>query len=114
MTLQVPLFLPRSAEDVEVEFSERARETLLEMKKNARMSFEDIAKELALRDLGAETAGQLKAKFRRGKFSHVFFMRVALAMNIVEVSYAADMRWQFNGSGKTPTMDVRFHHVSDD
>ena len=115
MEHQIPLDIAKSAEEVELEFSEQARNTLLQMKKGAGMSFGDIAKELQLRDLGAETPGQLKAKFRRGKFSYVFFMRMALAMNVIDASYTMDLRFRYeDGYEKGPKVRIRVQHATDE
>ena len=96
----------KTATEVELEFTELATSTLLLLKKRSGMSFGKIAKALETLDLGVETPGQLKAKFRRGKFSHVFFMRMLLAMNVVEARYLDVLEWERNGEPRVRNLTV--------
>lgn len=77
----------KSAAQVEQEFAVLATASLKALKERSGLSFGQISKTLEERDLGTETPGQLKAKFRRGKFSYVFLMRVMMAMNVAEVKF---------------------------
>ena len=74
----------KKAAQIEHEFSVFAAQALKGLKTRSGLSFGQISTALEERELGTETAGQLKAKFRRGKFSHVFFLRMLMAMNVVE------------------------------
>lgn len=82
----------KTAAQVEQEFSGKAANAVKELKKSSGLSFGQISKVLEERELGTETPGQLKAKFRRGKFSYVFFLRMLMAMNVVEVKLLK-VRW---------------------
>lgn len=69
---------------IEQEFSVFAAQALKGLKTRSGLSFSQISAALEERELGTETPGQLKAKFRRGKFSYVFFLRMLMVMNVVE------------------------------